>query len=313
MGAARHGVLQTLGGSGFLQDYPLEQYVRDAKIDTLYEGTTAIQGLDFFFRKIVRDKGLALGHVADPDRRSSPRAAPATAGSPRERELLGQALEDVQGIVGVMVGALMPRTRAGRRRPQRLQGRAEHHAAAARRTATCVVGWLLLRQAEVASRALARGVRRTRRAFYQGKVAAARFFARQVLPRLSAERAIAEATDNDADGPRRGRLLTRSGPAPDPLLTGRRRTGDRCLARGPNSGHVRTPRRAPRRVGPPWPELRRSECRLCWSASPTSASVQQVGHLPLLAEHVVVEERETVWYQTLACCGLSTQWFSSGK
>ena len=47
--------LQTLGGSGFLQDYPIEQYIRDAKIDSLYEGTTAIQALDFFFRKIVRD------------------------------------------------------------------------------------------------------------------------------------------------------------------------------------------------------------------------------------------------------------------
>ena len=52
--------LQTFGGSGYLQDYPIEQYIRDAKIDTLYEGTTAIQGLDFFFRKIVRDKGQAL-------------------------------------------------------------------------------------------------------------------------------------------------------------------------------------------------------------------------------------------------------------
>ncbi|HEX4834006.1 MAG TPA: acyl-CoA dehydrogenase family protein, partial [Trebonia sp.] len=40
--------LQTLGGSGFLQDYPMEQYIRDAKIDSLYEGTTAIQSLDFF-------------------------------------------------------------------------------------------------------------------------------------------------------------------------------------------------------------------------------------------------------------------------
>ncbi|MDQ1695652.1 MAG: hypothetical protein QOJ03_1005, partial [Frankiaceae bacterium] len=52
--------LQTLGGSGFLQDYPIEQYIRDAKIDTLYEGTTAIQGMDLFFRKIVRDQGQAL-------------------------------------------------------------------------------------------------------------------------------------------------------------------------------------------------------------------------------------------------------------
>jgi alkylation response protein AidB-like acyl-CoA dehydrogenase len=51
--------LQTLGGSGFLQDYPIEQYIRDSKIDSLYEGTTAIQSLDFFFRKIIRDKGQA--------------------------------------------------------------------------------------------------------------------------------------------------------------------------------------------------------------------------------------------------------------
>ncbi|MDT5278976.1 MAG: hypothetical protein QOJ20_171, partial [Mycobacterium sp.] len=43
--------LQTFGGSGFLQDYPIEQYIRDAKIDSLYEGTTAIQAQDFFFRK----------------------------------------------------------------------------------------------------------------------------------------------------------------------------------------------------------------------------------------------------------------------
>ena len=56
--------LQTFGGSGFLQDYPIEQYIRDAKIDSLYEGTTAIQAQDFFFRKIVRDKGVALAHVA---------------------------------------------------------------------------------------------------------------------------------------------------------------------------------------------------------------------------------------------------------
>ena len=72
--------LQTFGGSGFLQDYPIEQYIRDAKIDSLYEGTTAIQAQDFFFRKIVRDKGVALAHVsgADPGvRRQRVRQRPA--------------------------------------------------------------------------------------------------------------------------------------------------------------------------------------------------------------------------------------------
>ena len=72
--------LQTFGGSGFLQDYPIEQYVRDAKIDTLYEGTTAIQGQDLFFRKIIKDQGKALGHLADadPGRSSPPRRATAS-------------------------------------------------------------------------------------------------------------------------------------------------------------------------------------------------------------------------------------------
>src|SRR5258706_15660801 len=55
--------LQTLGGSGYLQDYPMEQYIRDAKIDSLYEGTTAIQGLDLYFRKIIRNKGDALASL----------------------------------------------------------------------------------------------------------------------------------------------------------------------------------------------------------------------------------------------------------
>ncbi|MCP4448058.1 MAG: acyl-CoA dehydrogenase, partial [Myxococcales bacterium] len=52
--------LQCFGGAGFLQDYPIEQYIRDQKIDTLYEGTTHIQALDLFFRKIGRDQGTAL-------------------------------------------------------------------------------------------------------------------------------------------------------------------------------------------------------------------------------------------------------------
>jgi alkylation response protein AidB-like acyl-CoA dehydrogenase len=70
--------LQVFGGSGFTQDYPIEQYIRDAKIDTLYEGTTSIQGMDLFFRKIVRDQGTALTALMARSR-SSPRATPATA------------------------------------------------------------------------------------------------------------------------------------------------------------------------------------------------------------------------------------------
>src|SRR5579859_2451719 len=97
--------LQTLGGSGFLQDYPIEQYIRDAKIDSLYEGTTAIQGLDLFFRKIVRDQGGALRQLLG----EITAFAAADGGNGRlkaERAALDRAVCDVEGMLTAMTGFL---------------------------------------------------------------------------------------------------------------------------------------------------------------------------------------------------------------
>jgi len=186
--------LQTYGGSGFLQDYPIEQYVRDAKIDTLYEGTTAIQGLDFFFRKIVRDKGQALQLVAG----QMQEFAKDLGGSlDRERELLGKALEDVQGIVGHMIGDLMKSDPRMGGKPENLYKVGQNTTRLLLAAGDLVVGWLLLRQAEVAQNALDGGATGKDADFYRGKVAAASFYAKNVLPKIAAERAIAEATDND--------------------------------------------------------------------------------------------------------------------
>jgi hypothetical protein len=128
--------LQTLGGSGFLQDYPHEQYVRDAKIDTLYEGTTAIQGMDFFFRKIIRDRGVAFAHVAG-EIEEFLGGAPDEDPLADERTRLRTALADVQGILAVMGTAVRGVRPADRRRDRgpeaAVPGRAEHHPAAARR------------------------------------------------------------------------------------------------------------------------------------------------------------------------------------
>jgi alkylation response protein AidB-like acyl-CoA dehydrogenase len=190
--------LQTFGGSGFLQDYPIEQYVRDAKIDTLYEGTTAIQGMDFFFRKIVRDNGQALGALAAQIAEFT-KIEGGDAQLDTERALLAQGLEDVQGIVGVMVGSLMvsdPRAEGGD--PRNLYKVGQNTTRLLMATGDLIVSWLLLRQAEIASTKLAgpTPLSEADTAFYTGKIAAARFFARQALPKLSAERAITEATDN---------------------------------------------------------------------------------------------------------------------
>jgi len=190
--------LQTFGGSGFLQDYPIEQYIRDAKIDTLYEGTTAIQGLDFFFRKIIRDKGKAVTYLSTLIQEFV-KAVDDSDFQHTERELLGKGLEDLQGILGFMVGELMssdPRGGDGSS-VTNLYKVGQNTSRLLLCAGDLVVGWLLLRQAEVAKAALDAGTASAKdHKFYEGKIAAASFFARNVLPKIAAERQIAEATDN---------------------------------------------------------------------------------------------------------------------
>lgn len=184
--------LQTFGGSGFLQDYPVEQYIRDAKIDTLYEGTTAIQGLDFFFRKMIKDQFKAIFHLAA----QITETVKADEGSGRlqaERELLGKALEDVQAIVGVLGTWAM----AAQEDPREIYKVGLNSTRLLMASGDLVIGWLLLRQAEVASAALAAGPSDRDRGFYEAKVQTARWFVRNRLPLLAAERAIAEATTLD--------------------------------------------------------------------------------------------------------------------
>jgi hypothetical protein len=182
--------LQTFGGSGFLQDYPIEQYIRDAKIDSLYEGTTAIQAQDFFFRKIARDHGGALQHVVtriqgflDSD---SARAELADA-----RTLLGAALTNLQAMAAAMTGYLL----SSQENPRELYRLGLESVRFLLAVGDLLIGWLLLWHAEVALDALDGEVSDRDRGFYAGKVAVANFFAKSVLPRLGAERKIVEAVD----------------------------------------------------------------------------------------------------------------------
>jgi len=182
--------LQILGGAGYLQDQPFEQYIRDAKIDSLYEGTTAIQAQDFFFRKIVRDRGDALGHLAAQIENfiADPQARPELAGA---RVILARALADVQAMVATLTG-YFAKSGSEPREVYRIGLSSVPFLLA---FGDLLIGWLLLIQAEIALRALDTDVTAHDRDFYSGKVAAAKFFATNVLPRLSAERAIIEGVD----------------------------------------------------------------------------------------------------------------------
>ena len=183
--------LQTFGGSGFLQDYPIEQYIRDSKIDSLYEGTTAIQAQDFFFRKIIRDKGQALAHVAGQIQATVDAAADEKLSA--EYALLKTALEDVQAMAAALTGFLM----SAQEDPKQLYKVGTGSVRFLMAVGDLVIGWLLLRQAEVANKALAEGASGDDKAFYEGKVATATFFAKNMLPLLTSIRTTVENVDND--------------------------------------------------------------------------------------------------------------------
>ena len=184
--------LQVFGGSGFLQDYPLEQYIRDNKIDSLYEGTTAIQGQDFFFRKIVRDKGVALGALSA-EIQSFLDSIAESGRLKVEREAVGTALAEVGQMVAAMIGQLTSAQddvrnvyKVGLNTTRLLMSCGD-----------LVIGWLLLRQASIAQDKLdGNGLSSADKAFYEGKLAVAKFFATNVLPELAARRKIVESTDN---------------------------------------------------------------------------------------------------------------------
>jgi hypothetical protein len=185
--------LQTLGGSGFLQDYPVEQYIRDAKIDSLYEGTTGIQSLDLFFRKIIRDNGQAfgalLGRIKD--------FAAAESGNGRlkaERAALAEAAGHVEAMAGAMAGFLM----GSADQPEQVYKVGLNTTRLLMALGDLVIGWLLLTHADIALRRLDEiGAGHPDRDFYAGKLSAGRFFAATVLPRLAVERTIAEETTLD--------------------------------------------------------------------------------------------------------------------
>ncbi|MEN8040135.1 MAG: acyl-CoA dehydrogenase [Actinomycetota bacterium] len=179
--------LQVFGGSGYTQDYPIEQYARDAKIDSLYEGTTAIQSLDLFFRKIAKDQGQTLMRFAEG------MMVYVKGGSDEfavEREGLGKALEAAQNHVGALVGYSM----AAMGNPSEIYKTGLHTNALLQSLSEVTIAWLLLEHAEVARAALPDATG-SDVAFYEGKIASARFFIKDVLPKIEMRTAAAQVED----------------------------------------------------------------------------------------------------------------------
>ena len=175
--------LQVIGGSGYVQDYPFEQYIRDQKIDSLYEGTTHIQSLDLIFRKIAKDGGQTLGSLAERIQTTidSGEGGDALAD---ERKLLAKALGDINGMLMALLEKL---------------GESPYHVGfqgnrVLLALADTVVGWLLVRHAALALSKL-ETAKASDKAYFTGKVASAKWWCRNVFLNVTLARKMVEASD----------------------------------------------------------------------------------------------------------------------
>ena len=161
--------VQVHGGMGFIEETGAAQYVRDARITTIYEGTTGIQSNDLLGRKLGRDRGAAMvALIADMTREIE--ALPAS--DPAVSVARKAALEAV-GLLKSATGALLEMMASPQ--PDRAMAVSVPYLKLCGYVAG---GWLLARSAAVA----AQHKDGAERDFYQGKVRSALFYAEQVLP-----------------------------------------------------------------------------------------------------------------------------------
>ena len=178
--------LQVLGGSGYTEDYPIEQYLRDAKIDSIYEGTTGIQAMDLFFRKIIRDQGLTVANLVA-EMSDFVKSGDGADDLSQEKEVLGRMIDDLQAHLGAAVGHLL----ASREEPTQIYKAGLHLTPLLESMAEVVISWQILRHAEIA------GASARDDDFLTGKIVSARFFVRHVAPKVAARRAAAEVEDGE--------------------------------------------------------------------------------------------------------------------
>lgn len=177
--------LQCLGGSGYCDDYPLEQYYRDCRIHPIHEGTTGIQGMDLLGRKVVMKNGQAFAHFTE-------EVEQAIAGAKKHETLerfagmLERALSRLQAVTGHLVSI------AEKQGPEAFLADAVLYL---EYFGIVTIAWQWLLQATAVQDALGRGARKKDRDFYEGKMFALRYFFGYELPRT--EGLAARLADDD--------------------------------------------------------------------------------------------------------------------
>ncbi|MBI9089654.1 MAG: acyl-CoA dehydrogenase [Desulfobacterium sp.] len=165
--------IQCFGGYGYCEDFPVEQYFRDARIHPIHEGTTGMQGMDLLGRKMVMNNGKAAMFFMEEVTRTIATAREIPEIDPYAA-LLAQALERLQKVTGHLF------TLAGEKGPEVFLADATLFL---EMTGIVAIAWQWLIQAVGAHKALKKGCKQKDERFYQGKHFTFRYFFRYELPK----------------------------------------------------------------------------------------------------------------------------------
>jgi len=161
--------VQVHGGSGFIRETGVEQYLRDAKIACIYEGTNGIQALDFLGRKVLMNGGATLKVLA----------------AEIAQTLAGELPAALKPWAAALTAKIEEWAQLTRQVGERVAQDPEELGAVAvdylNFGGYVLLGWAWLRMARVASAKLAAGT--PEKAYYEGKLAAAAFYFERLLPR----------------------------------------------------------------------------------------------------------------------------------
>ena len=167
--------MQCLGGAGYCDDFPLEQYYRDIRVNSIYEGTTTIHGMDLLGRKVLMQDGRAMKLFAAEVEKVIQEALKEEALRPFAGKL-GQAIKDLGKTTYHLVGL------AQQESPEVFLADATLYLDF---FSLVTIGWQWLLQGVHAQRGLATATADTDRHFYEGKLITMRYFMEYELPKIA--------------------------------------------------------------------------------------------------------------------------------
>jgi len=172
---------QVFGGHGYIQEWGMEQFVRDARIAQIYEGANGIQALDLVGRKLPKDGGRAM--------RAFMEEINGFTGKHRDNEAMTPYTKPLRGGVKALEASTMWLMQNGMKNPDNAGAASMDYM---HLMGLVALGYMWAMMAEKSQQSLAEGDD-TRKAFHEGKLATARYYFERIMPEAQAHLARIES------------------------------------------------------------------------------------------------------------------------